>query len=68
MRQFEEDKDCSLERQRRCGRKEWVDDQTKWTDVKETGNEATTDWPTDVELDYEDSECKYNFEDEADKN
>ncbi|KAI5312145.1 hypothetical protein L3X38_041318 [Prunus dulcis] len=37
---------------------EWVDDQTEWTGVKETGNEAAPDWPTDVELDFEDSECK----------
>ncbi|CAL2244913.1 unnamed protein product [Prunus armeniaca] len=37
---------------------EWVDDQTEWIGVKETGNEAAPDWPTDVELDYEDSECK----------
>ncbi|XP_016652131.1 PREDICTED: uncharacterized protein LOC107881815 [Prunus mume] len=40
--------------------------------VKETGNEAAPDWPTDVELDYEDSECKdyakYNFDEEVDKN
>ncbi|CAL8095357.1 unnamed protein product [Prunus armeniaca] len=43
---------------------EWVDDQTEWTGVKETGNEAAPDWPTDVELDSEDFECrdyaKYN--------
>ncbi|CAB4272235.1 unnamed protein product [Prunus armeniaca] len=37
---------------------EWVDDQTEWIGVKETGNEAAPDWPTDVELDYEDSECR----------
>ncbi|PQQ04760.1 uncharacterized protein Pyn_16375 [Prunus yedoensis var. nudiflora] len=30
---------------------EWVDDQTEWTGVKETGKEAAPDWPTDVELD-----------------
>ncbi|CAL8998781.1 unnamed protein product [Prunus brigantina] len=51
---------------------EWVDDQTEWTGVKETGNEAAPDWPTDVELDSEDSECrdyaKYNSDEEVDKN
>ncbi|PQQ18684.1 uncharacterized protein Pyn_30041 [Prunus yedoensis var. nudiflora] len=51
---------------------EWVDDQTEWTGVKQTGNEAAVDWLIDVELDYEDSECKdyskYKFDDEADKN
>ncbi|CAL8998312.1 unnamed protein product [Prunus brigantina] len=51
---------------------EWVDDQTEWTGVKETGNEAAPDWPTDVELDSEDFECrdyaKYNSDEEVDKN
>ncbi|CAB4279382.1 unnamed protein product [Prunus armeniaca] len=40
--------------------------------VKETGNEAAADWPTYIELDFEDSECKdyakYNSDDEANKN
>ncbi|PQM32637.1 uncharacterized protein Pyn_32820 [Prunus yedoensis var. nudiflora] len=51
---------------------EWVDDQSEWTGVKETRKEAAPDWPTDVELDYEDSECrdyaKYNSDEEVDKN
>ncbi|CAB4313346.1 unnamed protein product [Prunus armeniaca] len=51
---------------------EWVDDQTEWTWVKETGNEAVPDWPTDVELDSKDYECKdyakYNYDEEVDKN
>ncbi|KAL6284442.1 hypothetical protein ACE6H2_015371 [Prunus campanulata] len=51
---------------------EWVDDQTEWIGVKQTGNEAAADWPTDVELDYEDSECKdyskCKSDDEANKN
>ncbi|XP_020411996.1 uncharacterized protein LOC18788539 [Prunus persica] len=51
---------------------EWVDDQTEWTWAKETGNEAAPDWPTDVELDSDDSECrdyaKYNYDEEVDKN
>ncbi|KAI5335722.1 hypothetical protein L3X38_025856 [Prunus dulcis] len=49
----------------------WVDDQTKRTGFKETGNEAAPDWPIDVELDSEDFECKdyakYNSEEEVDK-
>ncbi|CAB4282920.1 unnamed protein product [Prunus armeniaca] len=51
---------------------EWVDDQTEWTWVKETGNEVVPDWPTDVELDSKDYECKdyakYNYDEEVDKN
>ncbi|CAL2254868.1 unnamed protein product [Prunus armeniaca] len=51
---------------------EWVDNQTEWTGIKETGNEATPDWPTDVELDSEDSKgrdyAKYNSDEEVDKN
>ncbi|CAL2233961.1 unnamed protein product [Prunus armeniaca] len=49
---------------------EWVDDQTEWIGVKETGNETAPDWPTDVELDSEDSQCrdyaKYNSDKEVD--
>ncbi|CAB4279543.1 unnamed protein product [Prunus armeniaca] len=51
---------------------EWVDDQTEWTGVKETRNAVAPDWPTDVELDSKDSECrdyaKYNSDEEVDKN
>ncbi|KAI5342122.1 hypothetical protein L3X38_009997 [Prunus dulcis] len=40
--------------------------------VKETGNEAAPDWPTNVELDFEDYECKdyakYNSDEKLDKN
>ncbi|CAL8989237.1 unnamed protein product [Prunus brigantina] len=51
---------------------ESVDDQIEWTWVKETGNEAAPDWPTDVELVSEDSECRdyanYNSDEKVDKN
>ncbi|CAB4269065.1 unnamed protein product [Prunus armeniaca] len=53
-------------------KKKWVDDQTEWTWVKETGNEAAPDWPTNVELDSKYSECKdyakCNSDHEGDKN